>query len=179
VRRHKAGVLAVALIALAVPGGVVATLREARVAVQERARADRRFNDVRRLATSFLFEFDDAIRDLPGSTPARSLVVKRALEYLDGLAAEARGDRSLPMEIASAYSRVGDVQGDPMFPNLGDTKGALESSRKALAILETLYRAEPQNQQVSLALASTHQEISDMLDFSGTPRGQSNIPASL
>ena len=171
VRRHKMGVTATALITLAVAGGAAATLREARVAVTQRARAERRFNDVRKLANSFLFEFDDAIRNLPGSTPARSLVVKRASEYLDSLAEEAHGDRSLQLEIALAYQRVGEVQGDPMFPNLGDSKGALESSRKALAILETLHRVEPENQQVGLALASTHQTISDVLHFSGDIAG--------
>ena len=171
VRRHKAGVAATALIAVAVTGGVAATLLEARVALQQRTRAERRFNDVRKLANSFLFEFDGAIKDLPGTMPARSLVVKRALEYLDGLAAEARGDRSLQLEIALAYQKVGEVQGDPMFPNLGDSKGALDSSRKALAILENLSRAEPENQQVRLALASTHQLISDVLGFSGDTAG--------
>jgi eukaryotic-like serine/threonine-protein kinase len=171
VLRHKAGVAAIALIALAVTGGVAATLWEARIAVRERARAESRFNDVRKLANFFLFEFDDAIKNLPGSTPARSLVVKRALEYLDGLAADARGNRSLQMEIAFAYKRVGEVQGDPMFPNLGDSKGALQSSKKALAILEALSLAEPLNQQVRLALASTHQQISDVLDFSGDTAG--------
>jgi len=167
VRRHKMGVAASALIALAVAGGVATTWREARVAVQERARAERRFNDVRKLANSFLFEFDDAIRNLPGSTPARALVVRRALEYLDGLAAEAHGDRSLQLEIATAYQKVAEVEGDPMFPNLGDSKGALESSRKALAILESLARTDPENQQVRMELAGTHQQISDELEFSG------------
>ena len=171
VRRHKRGVAAAALIALAVTGGVAATWWEARVAVQERGRAERRFNDVRQLANSFLFEFDEAIRNLPGSTPARSLVVKRALEYLDGLAAEAQGDRSLQLEISSAYQKVAEVQGDPMFPNLGDSKGALQSSAKALAILESLARADPENQQVLLDLASTHQQISDVLHFSGDTAG--------
>ena len=171
VRRHKAGAAATVLVLLAIVGGVATTLREARIALRERGRAERRFNDVRKLANSFLFEFDDAIRNLPGSTPARSLVVKRALEYLDGLAAEARGDRSLQMEIATAYLRVGEVQGDPMFPNLGDSKGALESSTKALAILETVSREEPQNQQARLALAGAHQQISDVLDFSGDTGG--------
>ena len=171
VRRHTAGVAATALIAVAVAAGIAGTLWQARVAVQQRARAERRFNDVRKLANSFLFEFDEAIKNLPGSTPARSLVVKRALEYLDGLAAEARGDRSLQLEIAIAYKRVGEVQGDPLFPNLGDSKGALESSAKALTILETLFRAEPQSQQVRLALASTHQQISDVLHFSGDTAG--------
>src|SRR5581483_7249499 len=167
VRRHTAGVAAAVLVALAVGGGVAATLREAHIAVQERARAQRRFNDVRKLANSFLFEFDEAIKNLPGSTPARSLVVRRALEYLDSLAAEARTDRSLQVEIATAYDRVGEVQGNPMFPNLGDSKGALGSFNKALMILQSLAQAEPSNEQVLLALASTHQQISDVLNFSG------------
>jgi eukaryotic-like serine/threonine-protein kinase len=171
VRRHKAGAAAAALVALTIIGGVVTTLREARIAVRERARAERRFNDVRKLANSFLFEFDEAIKNLPGSTPARSLVVKRALEYLDGLAAEARGDRSLQMEIANAYLRIGEVQGDPSFPNLGDSKGALQSTNKALSILETVSRAEPDNKQVGMALADAHQELSDVLDFSGDSGG--------
>ena len=170
-RRHRAGVAAAALIFIAVLAGAAATLWEARIAVQQRGRAERRFNDVRKLANSFLFEFDDAIKDLPGTTPARALVVKRALEYLDGLAAEGRGDRSLQMEIASAYQRVGAVQGDPMFPNLGDSRGALASSNKSLAIREALSRADPGNQQLRLALASIHQQISDVLDFSGDTAG--------
>jgi non-specific serine/threonine protein kinase/serine/threonine-protein kinase len=170
-QRHQVGAAATALVLVALAGGVMATVREARIAEANRRRAEARFNDVRKLANSFLFEFDEAIKNLPGSTPARSLVVKRALEYLDVLAAEARGDRSLQLEIASAYQKVAEVQGNPMFPNLGDSKGALESSRKALAILETLSRAEPENQQVRLSLAGTHQQISDVLDFSGDTAG--------
>ena len=171
VRRHKVGVLASTLIAIAVLGGVAGTIREARIAAANQRRAERRFNDVRKLANSFLFEFDAAIKDLPGSTPARSLVVKRALEYLDGLAAEAHGDHSLQMEIASAYKKVGEVQGDPVFPNLGDSKGALTSFSKAQEILETLSHGERDDQQVLLALASTHQQISDVLHFSGDTGG--------
>ena len=170
-RRHKAGVAATALITLTVAGGVAATVREGRIAVQQRARAERRFNDVRRLANSFLFEFDDAIKNLPGSTPARSLVVKRALEYLDGLAGEAKGDRSLQAEIAYAYQKVAEVQGDPMYPNLGDSNGALASSQKARAILEIVSREEPENQEVRRSLAGTHQQISDVLSFSGDTAG--------
>ena len=106
----------------ALAGGVWATLREARRARAAEARAERRFNDVRKLANSFLFEFHDAIRDLPGSTAARALVVKRALEYLDGLAKESAGDRALRRELAEAYQQVGDVQGNPFMPNLGDLR---------------------------------------------------------
>jgi serine/threonine protein kinase len=171
VRRHKVVVLGTALIVFVVAGGIASTVREARIASENARRAERRFADVRKLADSFLFEFDDAIEYLPGSTPARSLVVKRALEYLTGLAAEAGGDRSLQMEIATAYKKVGKVQGDPIFPNLGDSKGALESFKKALAILESIAREEPANDEVRLELASTHQQISDVLNFSGDTTG--------
>jgi len=171
VRRHKVEVLGTGLIVFAIAGGLAATVREARIASENAHRAERRFADVRKLADSFLFEFDDAIEYLPGSTPARSLVVKRALEYLAGLAAEAGGDRSLQMEIATAYKKVGKVQGDPIFPNLGDSKGALESFRKALAILESITHDEPANDEVRLELASTHQQISDVLNFSGDTVG--------
>ncbi|HLJ47374.1 MAG TPA: protein kinase [Bryobacteraceae bacterium] len=170
-RRHRVGVAAAALIICAVTAGAATTLWQARVAVEQRARAERRFNDVRRLANSFLFEFDDAIRDLPGSTAARSLVVMRALEYLDSLMAEARGDRSLQLEIASAYERVGEVQGDPMFPNLGDSRGALLSSQKALTIRETLSRSDPGNPDLRLALASIHRQIGDILAVTGDSSG--------
>ena len=135
-RRHRLGLAAVALLALALGGGVAATLREARRARRAEARAERRFNDVRRLANSFLFEFHDAIRDLPGTTAARALVVTRALEYLDSLARESEGDRTLRRELAEAYRRVGDVQGNPFMANLGDLRGAVASYGKAIALLE-------------------------------------------
>ncbi|MCM3878095.1 MAG: serine/threonine protein kinase, partial [Thermoanaerobaculia bacterium] len=87
--RHKTGAAAAALVVLSLVGGILATARQARIARAERARADRRFEDVRRLASSFLFEFHDSIRNLPGSTPARELLVRRALEYLGTLSKEA------------------------------------------------------------------------------------------
>ena len=90
------------------------------------------------MANAFLFDVESAIRDLSGSTPARQLVVQKGIEYLDKLAADA-GDRSdLRRELAAGYVRVGDVQGRPLNPNLGDTAGALASYRKSVALYESL-----------------------------------------
>lgn len=125
--RHKAGVAAAVTIAAILVAGMLITLREARI-------AERRFNDVRSLSNSLIFDIHDSIKDLPGSTPARKLIVDRALQYLDSLAQESRGDLSLQRELATAYERVGLVQGQYLQSNLGDTKGSLVSYQKALSI---------------------------------------------
>lgn len=155
-RRHRVTAAAAALVLLAMAGGMWSTLREARRARLAEARAERRFNDVRRLANSFLFEFHDAIRDLPGSTLARALLVRRALGYLDGLARESAGDPSLRRELSEAYQRVGDVQGNSYMANLGDVPGALESYRKAIALLEPSVRAGSAGDAEKSTLASAY-----------------------
>jgi tetratricopeptide (TPR) repeat protein len=132
-RRHPT---ATGLLVVALTGGVVMTLREATRARAAEKRAQGRFDDVRRLAGSFLFEFHDAIRNLPGSTAARALIVQRGLEYIDRLAAESAGDPGLRRELAAAYQRIGDVQGAPFQPNLGDMAGARKSYQASIGLLE-------------------------------------------
>jgi non-specific serine/threonine protein kinase/serine/threonine-protein kinase len=163
VSRHKAGFAAGVLVVVSLAGGLVATTWEAHIARSERARAERRFNDVRRLANSFLFEFHDAIEPLPGSTKARALVVRRALEYLDGLARESADDPSLERELGSAYEKVGDVQGLPNFANLGDVNGALKSHRAALAIRQVLAARQPADTALQKELATTYSHLSAVL----------------
>jgi eukaryotic-like serine/threonine-protein kinase len=136
--RNRTAVAAGGLLALSLLAGVTATLWQARRAEANQARAERRFQQVRALANAFVFEFHDAIADLPGSTPARALVARRATEYLDSLAGEASGDPGLQRELAAAYSRLAAVQGGAIGASLGDTQGALGSYGKALAIREAL-----------------------------------------
>ncbi len=165
--RHKLAVTASALVLTAVLGGVAATVREARIAAANQRRAEQRFNDVRKLANSLMFEIHDAIRDLPGSTPARRLLVTRALEYLDSLSQQSKGDVSLQKELAAAYERVGDVLGYPYAANLGDKEGALQSYRKALAIRESLVSADPNDAQLRRDLVSTYYRIAQVLESKG------------
>jgi non-specific serine/threonine protein kinase/serine/threonine-protein kinase len=168
VKRNRVYVAAAVLLAATLTGGIAATTWQARIASLERTRAERRFNEVRKLAGSFLFELHDSIRDLPGSTPARELIVRRALEYLNNLAREAGGDPGLKKELASAYERVGDVQGNPRFGNLGDTRGAIESYRKALALRRAV---ETGSNDLALGrdVAANQGKLSDLLWVAGEP----------
>ncbi len=154
VTRHRVGVASTVLVVLSLLLGMVATARQARLAQAQKARAERRFDDVRRLARSFLFEIHDEIQDLPGATRARARLVTRGLEYLDGLAHEAKGDLSLQAELAEAYLKVGDVQGRPGFSNLGDRAGAALSYRKAVELREEILAQRPgEDAQRELATA--------------------------
>ena len=111
VSRHKTAVAATAAVAALLVAATGAAIRQTRIARAERAAAEANFNDVRQLADTFLFEFHDAIKDLPGSTPARRLVVRRALEYLEKLSRMRTDDAGLQRELADAYQKVAGVQG--------------------------------------------------------------------
>lgn len=138
VSRHKGAVATALLAAIAVLAGLAVAVYEAHVASVQQARAEARFKDVRALANSLMFDVHDSIQDLPGSTPARKLLVERALRYLDSLSRDASSDISLQKELATAYEKVGTVQGNPFGANLGDIAGALSSYEKSLAIRQRL-----------------------------------------
>jgi non-specific serine/threonine protein kinase/serine/threonine-protein kinase len=138
ISRHKTGFAAALAVAVTLLVGIAVTLREAHVARVERVRAEQRFKDVRELANSDLFELHDAIEQLPGSAPVRNRVIQRALKYLSKLSQDAAGDRELMRELAAGYERIAHLQGNFSGPEIGDSKAALDSFQKAVAIREQL-----------------------------------------
>ncbi len=167
VRRHTTMVAATVVVVLTLAIGMAVTLREKHI-------AERRFNDVRKLANSLIFEIDNSIADIPGSTAARKLLVGRALEYLDSLSQQAKGDVSLQTELATAYERVGDVLGYPFAPNLGDQAGALQSYRKALRIRESLAKVSPNDAKLQTQLSENYFRIAHALEATGDLNGALN-----
>ncbi len=162
VSRNKLAVGATALLLLSLTAGLVATLHEARIARAQQAKADRRFQDVRELANSLMFEVHDGIANLQGSTPVRKLLVERALKYLDSLSQEAKGDRSLELELAAAYDKIGDVQGQPYEANLGDPAAASASYGKALVLRESLAAEDPKDPRSFRELVTSYIRLSDL-----------------
>ena len=133
VRRHKLATASALLLAGSIVAGIVSTVHQAR-------RAERRFEQVRSLANAFIFDVHDQIQYLPGATEARRAIVGTALRYLENLRQEAGADAALRLEVAAAYERIGDVQGGPAQSNLGDSRGALGSYRRAEDMLIPLYQ---------------------------------------
>ena len=96
-------------------------------------------------------------------------MVHTASDYLDGLAREAAGDVGLQRELASAFVKVGDAQGNPVASNIGDTIGARASYERAIEIAGAILKAAPGDVVAERTLALAHRRLADVLAFSGDP----------
>jgi eukaryotic-like serine/threonine-protein kinase len=152
-RRNRIGIAAAVLIAATLFAGVLGVLWQARVANEERRKAEARSADLRQLSNSLLSELDEAIKQLPGSTGVQQLLVTRVLEHLDRMARDAQGDRNTQLDLIDAYTRLGNIQGNEYEQNIGDKKGGLNSLGKAIAIAQQLAVTYPKDPEVLRALA--------------------------
>ncbi len=167
IRRNRTAVVTVGLVAVSLIAGLAGTTWQAGVARQERDRAKRRFNEVRSLAHALMFDVHDAILDLPGSTRARKLIVDHALTYLNKLADDAGSDPVLQHEIGLAYAKIADVQGRPLFSNLGRTGDALDSYSRGIALLAAAAAARPESLSFSRNEIVATQRLTDLLRTMG------------
>jgi non-specific serine/threonine protein kinase/serine/threonine-protein kinase len=131
VSRHRWPVGLATVMLLAIASAVGSTIVEKRV-------AERRFGEVRQLAHYVLFDLYDDVSNLSGSAKVRAEMARQATDYLNTLAREAKNDRSLRLELADGYLRLGDIQGNMFRANLGDTRAALGTYQKGLDMLAPL-----------------------------------------
>ena len=152
VRRHRWPVAAaIAALSLLFAGVLVAD--------RQRRIAERRFAQLRHLSEQ-VFALDAEIRELPGATQAREALVAASLEYLQGLAADARSDLDLMTELVDGYLRVARIQGVPIGLTLGNFAKAEDSLQKADALVEEVLAARPGDPRaVELSAAIRHDRM--------------------
>ena len=167
VGRNRAGVGAAAAIVILLVGGIVGTASGLVAEREQRERADKRFDQVRELAHTFMFDFHDAIQKLDGSLPARELLVTTALEYLEGLGDEAGDDPLLRRDLADGYQRVGDIRGGTRNPSLGDTVGAMENYRTAQRMRTKVLDGDPGDPQLQHEMSKSLMRVGDILMTTG------------
>ena len=160
VRRHRFGVAVAAAGIVLLLAGAGAVAREARIANRERAKAQRRFDDLRKLANAMVFEMNAKLENFPGSTQARKLLVTKGLEYLDALAKESEGEPGLQREVGAAYIRMGDIQGNDNLANLGDSEASLASYQKASRILVSALATTPGDIEARFSLIDAYRNLS-------------------
>ena len=157
--RHKLPLAMASAVIVTLAAGMVMVEQQRRVAVAERARAERHFASVRKLANSFMFDVHGEIENLPGSLKAREMLVKTSLEYLDTLAGEASDDPALLYELAAAYRKIGNIQGEIGGPNTGNLSAARANFEKGKRLFVALDALRPND----AAILREHERLSDSL----------------
>ena len=179
VRRHRIALFGAALVTTSLIAGVAGVVWQAKVADRERRRAVDTSAEMRQLSNSLLYELDEAIKELPGSSGVQKLLVTRVLDHLDRTSKSAAGDRLVQLDLANAYTRLGNIQGNPYDQNLGDTAGALVSLDKALVIAQSLAASAARDNEALRALASVEQARSEVLWGVGkTPEAVESMQAA-
>jgi tRNA A-37 threonylcarbamoyl transferase component Bud32/tetratricopeptide (TPR) repeat protein len=122
-------------------------LAEARTleAESERAKEQERYRQVRSLTATLLFDLYDGIRDLAGSSTARSLIVTKAQRQLELLRAGSEKDPELQRDLAAAYERMGELRVDPAQSAKVNAAAALDAYRRAVALRREI-AAQPASQ---------------------------------
>lgn len=162
--RHKAAAVFAATVAVLITGsaiGMTGLWRQADVAramaVTERDRAEDNLRAVRDLANTFLYDFNDSVEHLRGATRAREIVLTKALEYLNILAAQPDKDDETLAALADAYEKAGDLHGAIYAANVGTTSQAIEYYEQARIIREDLVQRLPTDMLHRSKLAHTWQ----------------------
>ncbi|HEX7797835.1 MAG TPA: protein kinase [Vicinamibacterales bacterium] len=160
VRRHRQILGAGLLVFVALTIGLGISLYEARLAAA-------RLDQVRNLANKLVFDVHDAVRDLPGSTKARQVIIQTGLDYLNSAVPSVSGDPRAEVELAKAYRRLGDVQGDTGSANLGDPAAAFERYRSALSLLDDAMRRAPRNLEARTEAINVYDRIGTLQGDTG------------
>ncbi|MDQ2736796.1 MAG: serine/threonine protein kinase, partial [Pseudomonadota bacterium] len=110
VRRRKATVAIAVASLVAMMVAMLGMWHGYAVAQAQRAIAERRYENGRKLVQSYLTEVDRKLEAMPGTAEVRSLIAHRNLDYLDRMAADAKGDVTLERELAQAYFLIARTQ---------------------------------------------------------------------
>jgi eukaryotic-like serine/threonine-protein kinase len=117
-----------AALVLAVIVGLASVAWQANRAEQEKQRAMRQFEQIRKFSRSMLTE----ISDLP--TAARKPIVERTAKLLDDFVSSSETDPVLLLELAVSWRALAAIQGLPTASNLGEFEESARSYDKAIAI---------------------------------------------
>jgi len=139
----------------ALVAGLIVTTGLYQQAETSRAEADQRFEDVRELAGFMLFYLYDELSDVPGNTHAMSKLADEAQAYLEVLSKSDRASLDLQIEAASGLNRIANILGSPAQKSLGRRAESREIFKSSYERLKKLYKENPDNSDITRALAQS------------------------
>jgi tetratricopeptide (TPR) repeat protein len=98
-----------------------------------------------------------------GDTPAALEQHRLALGVMESLAAVAPDDPANLRQLGVAHHKVGNVLGNPNYPNMGDHAGALAEMQQSIAVFERASSRYPENALFRRNLAVARSNAADIL----------------
>jgi eukaryotic-like serine/threonine-protein kinase len=129
-------------------------------------KAERRVTQVRTLADKAISDMTDKLQRSSASTETQAALFNSALTYLDQLQQSNWDDPRLLLELSKAYVRVGDLDGSPFVPNLGNSNLAVGSYQKALRTALAANARLPGDESTE-ALIQAYQRLGQIEGFLG------------
>ncbi|HXV13834.1 MAG TPA: protein kinase [Candidatus Krumholzibacteria bacterium] len=165
IRRNRVAAAGAAAGVIALIAGLVTALWQVQVARHERAVAERRFDEVRSIAGTLMFDLHDALLTVPGTATMRELVLANAGRYFDTLFEDAAEDQSLALDVAEAYERLGRVQSTTSAARAREAAHA--SLRRSLGLRETVLKTDAHNDRARLGVVTACAALVDLEHSSG------------
>jgi len=137
-RRHPAISSLIAVVAILIMATIGGLSFHVNTLQNELDRSQRIIKQGRQLSKWLLNDFTRVLEDPRGMTYQRSQLADRTQLYLNALLQEAESDRELKADLAFAFSKLAELQGQVDSGSLGQTEQAQENLRKAQKILDSL-----------------------------------------
>ncbi len=168
VRRHGIGVALGAAAGVAIAAGFTGTVIQKNRAEVERLKAQASYNQVRKIANSFIFKYEEAIENLPNSRQVRQELVADGLKFLDNLSSDSALDPELAIEQGAGYRKLAfTLFNNRNAANLGDKAGSDAAHQKARKLLDYALPLQNRNANAFTLAAQMDNDEATTLTRSG------------
>jgi non-specific serine/threonine protein kinase/serine/threonine-protein kinase len=151
IQRHRASASMAAIMIVTLLSATIVTSWQAHVARRERAKAEQRFSEQRKLVDSLINEVQTSLKEVAHSIPTQRLIAQKSLEYLNNLAKDAGDNPEFLGELAAAYRNLGYLQAW----SLQDNPGAVLSYQKAIDLCRRRLSLDPSSWPAKRELGDT------------------------
>lgn len=171
-RRQWKSVVTTAILLLAMAVGILAVHHQSELERESLARNQHGLAQEQALAHMLLFDFFEQLKSIPGSTNLQRQTVSKATAYLDRIAAAQHNQdaATLREDAVDAYTKMGNLLGNPYEENLGDTQGAIMTLQKAVSLARLLHDQAPNDIPRTEALSIAEQSLGRVYFTSGRPK---------
>ncbi|HEX3144485.1 MAG TPA: serine/threonine-protein kinase [Pyrinomonadaceae bacterium] len=168
ISRHRAMVAATCCFILLLVASTALTGWQYFVARAQKAKSEKRLNELRSVAKSLLTETGAQLKQMPQGFEIRKSIVEKSVAVLDNLAGDESNDPKFLNELADAYAELGKIR----HWQFHESRQALSDLNKAFQMRMRAITLEPKNvehrKQLSFTLLTLSEVYGSLADREGS-----------